>query len=47
MENKSTNGVKKSLQGPVQDTKLGRRIFIKRTDLDNALNEVKSFKYKR
>lgn len=27
--------------------KIGRRIFIKRTDFDNTLSEVKSLKYKR
>lgn len=27
--------------------KIGRRIFIKRTDFDAALSEVKSLKYKR
>ncbi|MCB0462669.1 MAG: helix-turn-helix domain-containing protein [Flavobacteriaceae bacterium] len=27
--------------------KIGRRVFIKRTDLKNALTEVKSLKYKR
>ena len=27
--------------------KIGRRVFIKRTDLNEALKEVKSLKYKR
>mgnify|MGYP005995171889 CR=1 FL=1 len=28
-------------------SKIGRRIVIKRVDVENALNEVKSLKYKR
>jgi excisionase family DNA binding protein len=34
-------------KGILPALKIGRRVFIKRTDLDNALKEVKSLKYKR
>jgi len=34
-------------KGMLPALKIGRRVFIKRTDLDNALKEVKSLKYKR
>ncbi len=34
-------------KGFIPAQKLGRVILIKRTDLDNALTEVKSLKYKR
>lgn len=34
-------------KGFLPATKIGRRIFIKRLDLNNALKEVKSLKYKR
>lgn len=38
------NYIKKGL---LPASKIGRRIVIKRTDIDNALKEVKSLKYKR
>ena len=34
-------------KGILPALKIGRRVFIKRTDLENALKEVKSLKYKR
>ncbi|WGD34740.1 helix-turn-helix domain-containing protein [Olleya sp. YS] len=34
-------------KGFISAQKLGRILLIKRTDLDNALTEVKSLKYKR
>jgi excisionase family DNA binding protein len=34
-------------RGLVPALKIGRRVFIKRIDLDNSLKEVKSLKYKR
>lgn len=34
-------------KGKLSAFKIGRRIFIKRIDLDEALKEVKSLKYKR
>jgi len=34
-------------RGFISAQKLGRILLIKRTDLDNALTEVKSLKYKR
>jgi len=34
-------------RGNLPAFKIGRRIFIKRVDLDEALREVKSLKYKR
>lgn len=34
-------------KGLLKGTRIGRRIFIKRSDLNNALKEVKSLKYKR
>ena len=34
-------------RGLVPAVKIGRRVFIKRIDLDNSLKEVKSLKYKR
>ncbi|GAA3639034.1 helix-turn-helix domain-containing protein [Flavivirga jejuensis] len=34
-------------KGYIKAFKIGRRVFIKRTDLDNSLKEVKSLKYKR
>ncbi len=38
------NYIKKGL---IPAFKIGRRIVIKRIDIENALNEVKSIKYKR
>ena len=38
------NYIKKGL---IPASKIGRRIVIKRIDIENALNEVKSLKYKR
>lgn len=38
------NHIKK---GIIPASKIGRRVFIKRCDLDNAMAEVKSLKYKR
>lgn len=38
------NYIKKGL---VPASKIGRRIVIKRVDIENALSEVKSLKYKR
>ena len=38
------NYIKKGL---IPASKIGRRIVIKRVDLENSLNEVKSLKYKR
>lgn len=38
------NYVKK---GILKAFKIGRRVFIRRTDLESALKEVKSLKYKR
>lgn len=34
-------------RGLIPATKIGRILLIKRADLDNALTEVKSLKYKR
>lgn len=34
-------------EGKVKASKIGRKILIKRTDLEDALSEVKSSKYKR
>jgi excisionase family DNA binding protein len=34
-------------KGFIPASKIGRRIIIKSSELDKALNEVKSFKYKR
>lgn len=34
-------------KGSIPASKIGRRIVIKRVDVENALNEVKSLKYKR
>jgi excisionase family DNA binding protein len=34
-------------KGKLPAVKIGRRVFIKRSDLDDALKEVKSLKYKR
>ncbi|WP_417198955.1 helix-turn-helix domain-containing protein [Bizionia sp.] len=34
-------------KGYLPAVKIGRRVFIKREDLDEALKEVKSLKYKR
>ena len=34
-------------RGTLPAIKIGRRVFIKRSELDNALKEVKSLKYKR
>ncbi|WP_179320767.1 helix-turn-helix domain-containing protein [Winogradskyella helgolandensis] len=34
-------------KGVLPAFKIGRRVFIKRVDLDDALKEVKSLKYKR
>ena len=34
-------------RGLISASKIGRRIVIKRTDIETALNEVKSIKYKR
>lgn len=34
-------------KGEIKASKIGRKILIKRIDLDNALTEVKSLKYKR
>jgi excisionase family DNA binding protein len=34
-------------KGSLPALKIGRRVFIKRTDLNEALKEVKSLKYKR
>lgn len=34
-------------KGVLPAIKIGRRVFIKRTDLNDALREVKSLKYKR
>lgn len=34
-------------KGMLPAFKIGRRVFIKRVDLDEALKEVKSLKYKR
>lgn len=38
------NWIKK---GYIKAFKIGRRVFIKRVDLDEALKEVKSLKYRR
>ncbi|MCK0114980.1 helix-turn-helix domain-containing protein [Gelidibacter sp. F63206] len=38
------NYIKKGL---IPAVKIGRRVFIRRVDLDNSLKEVKSLKYKR
>ncbi len=38
------NWIKK---GNIKAFKIGRRVFIKRVDLDEALKEVKSLKYRR
>jgi excisionase family DNA binding protein len=34
-------------RGLISASKIGRRIVIKRTDIERALSEVKSLKYKR
>jgi len=34
-------------KGKIKAFKIGRRVFIKRTDLDESLKEVKSLNYKR
>ena len=34
-------------KGVIPASKIGRRIVIKRVDIENSLNEVKSLKYKR
>ena len=34
-------------KGFIKAFRIGRRVFIKRLDLDASLKEVKSFKYKR
>ena len=34
-------------KGQIPASKIGRRIVIKRVDIENALKEVKSLKYKR
>jgi hypothetical protein len=45
-DNKDT--VKINLKkGIIPASKIGRRIVIKRIDIENSLNEVKSLKYKR